>query len=211
MDFKSRLVDYYRFLQHEVQTSESLSHSISSLRNWCMNEMPHPDWPHIWQIDAAIELASAQSWIRNLTCASPAPFMVRAAYLGLGEFADEQGIEFADLYPGFMGKYDPADQSMQWLWCKERHYPKDAYLGSLALRHGGTTCLRPGGIGTTGHICLSVGFASILLKHALDARAWESFCSACPIGVVTGFDGGDFFLLGEMTSSGFSVNTRAWF
>jgi len=203
---------FYERLQNEVRTSTDLSQSVARLMDWGTQHMPHPDWARLATFDASKEIKAARRWLPRVLKREPSPFPVRGTYFGLGEFQDRSGVEFADLYFGLMSKYDPADSQSEWLHSKPRHYPDNAYLKSKALKQGGLVCNQeatPPGLSTPGHICFSVGFAALLLRHVLDGDVYRLVAGTARIGVVTGFDGGDLLRLGEITPHGFLPNENA--
>jgi hypothetical protein len=202
---------FYKRLQREVRTSADFGLSVAAMMDWGSGQLPHSDWSRLAVFDAAKEIQSAKRWLPRILKREPCRFTVRGAFIGLGEFQDSDGIEFADLYFGLMSAYDPADPKLQWLFSTPRHYPSNAYLASKALQQGGLLCNRkaaPPGLGTPGHICFSVSFASLLLRHALDGDVFRTIGGTAPIGVVTGFDSGDLLHLGEITNDGFIPNKK---
>ena len=210
MDFD--FAAFYERLQSEVRTSTDLARSLAALMDWGALQIPHSDWARLAVVDATKEIQAAQRWLPRVLKRAPCPFPVRGAYFGLGGFQDRNGVEFADLYFGLMSEYNPADTKSEWLFSRPRHYPNNAYLKSKALKQGGLLCNQkstPMGLGTTGHICFSVGFAALLLRHSLDGDIYRLLAGASPIGVVTGFDGGDLLRLGEITAQGFVPNEYA--
>jgi len=203
---------FYEQLQNEVRTSTDLSQSVAKSMDWGAQQMPHSDWARLATFDATKEIQAARRWLPRVLEREPSPFPVRGAYFGLGEFQDRSGVEFADLYFGLMSKYDPADSKSEWLFSKPRHYPSKAYLKSKALKQGGLVCNQsstPPGLSTPGHICFSVGFAALLLRHVLDGDVYRLLAGVAPIGVVTGFDGGDLLRIGEIAPNGFLPNENA--
>lgn len=201
---------FYERLETEVRKSTDFSASLAALMEWGAQQMPHPDWSRLGAIPVDNEIQSARRWLPRVLKRAPCPFPVRGAYFGLGEFADRTGGEYADLYFGLMSQYSPGDK--EWLFAKPRHYPNAAYLKSKGLKEGGLLCNRettPPGLGTPGHICFSVGFAALLLRHLLDKEVFHLLGGTAPIGVVTGFDSGDLLQLGEITADGFVANAEA--
>jgi hypothetical protein len=205
-------IDYARFyeqLQSEVRVSTDFAASMVVLMDWGAQHLPHSDWARLAAFDAEKELQLAREWLPKVLKKTPCPFPIRSAYFGLGEFEDRDGVEFADLYFGLTSVYDPADSELKWLYSEPRHYPDEAYLKSKALRQGGLLCNRESvspSLGTPGHICFSVGFAALLLRHLLDGNVFRLFAGTAPIGVVTGFDSGDLLRLGEITANEFVPN-----
>ena len=200
---------FYDQLETEVRASSDFAKSVAALMDWSARQIPHSDWSRLAEFDAAKELAAARRWLPRVLKRSPCPFQVRGVYFGLGEFADRSGVEYADLYFGLMSEYDRVDLELKWVWCKPRHYPDNSYLKSKALKNGGVLCNRestPPGLSTPGHICFSVGFAALLLRHVLGKEVFQLLGGTAPIGVVTGFDSGDLLRLGEITADGFQPN-----
>jgi hypothetical protein len=134
---------FYRRLEAEVRGSSDFAASIAAVMAWCSRSRPHPDWPRLVAFDAAAELQAARSWLPRVSARAPCAFPVRGAYFGLGEFSDDAGVEFSDLYFGLLGAYDRDDTELAWLFDKVRHYPDDAYLASVALRRAGCCVMEP--------------------------------------------------------------------
>jgi hypothetical protein len=54
-----------------------------------------------------------------------------------------------------------------------------------------------------------LGFATLLLAAALDARIYQRLGVDQPVGIAVGFDSGDLIRLGELHSSGFRARHGA--
>ena len=205
LDFRA----YFERLQDEVRGRKNLHQSMVSLMDWCSQRLHHRDWKRLATLVDAEDSVSAREWLPGVLARAPCPFPIRGVYFGLGEFTDSNGIEFADLYVGFMSEYDRNDLAAEWLFSDPLHYPDEAYLGSETLRKAGVLCNRekqPPGLGVDGNVAFSVAFAALLLRTLLDEKAFRLFKGTGPIGVVTGFDSGDLVRIGEVTAGGFVAN-----
>jgi hypothetical protein len=206
------VIKFYEVLEKEIRVSTDFPSSMIKLLDWSAKEAPHPDWAKLKKLDFDAEFTAAKNWLPKILKKSPCPFPVRGAYFGLGEFSNDDGIEWSDLYFGLMAECDPTDSESKWLWCESRHYPENSYLKSKALKKGGLLCNRESDdetLGNDGNMCLSLAFAALLLRHLLDEKAFKTLGGNKPIGVVTGFDSGDMFRLGEITQQGLSLNPNA--
>ncbi|MCS4236027.1 hypothetical protein [Stenotrophomonas sp. BIGb0135] len=196
---------FYRLLAAEVRASTDVGQSMRTLLAWGDQRSPHPSWAVLKELDCSVESAGVGKWLTRVLRRAPCPFPVRAIYFGLGERATRDGVEFADLYFGLLGHYEPADKACEWLWRNPRHYPDKAYLGSATLKAAGVICNEDEvtGLGTPGHIVFALSFATLLLRASLDGSIYQLLGAVEPVGVVVGFDSGDLFRLGELHSDGF--------
>ena len=210
MDFDYE--SFYERLQTEVRVSSDFAHSVAALMDWGAHQISHADWSRLAVFDAAAEISSARRWLPRVLTRAPCPFPIRGAFIGLGEFQDRNGVEYADLYCGLMSTYDSTDAESKWLYSNPRHYPQNAYLKSKALKQGGLLCNReatPPRLGTPGSLVVSVSVARLLIRHVLHKEVFRFLAGTAPIGIVTGFDSGDLFRLGEITPNGFVPNENA--
>jgi hypothetical protein len=213
-------IQYLRRLEAEARASEAFAGadfagSMSRLMAWANRQQPHADWLSLAKLDLRAELGAGRAWLRRVFAARPPGFKTHGAWFGLGELADEDGVEFADLRIGLLGNYNPEDPSGEWLHSEPSWYPQNAALESPALRSAGLICNRqrrglPAPLGVTGNILFSTAFATLLLRHTLDANAYRLLAARVPIGIATGFDSGDALLIGELTSKGFAANPRGF-
>jgi hypothetical protein len=202
---------FYRLLAAEVRASTDVGQSMQTLLAWGDQRIPHPSWAALGKLDCSVESAGMGKWLTRVLRRAPCPFPVRAIYFGLGERATRDGVEFADLYFGLLGHYEPADKACEWLWRNPRHYPDNAYLGSATLKAAGVICNEDEvtGLGTSGHVAFALAFAALLLRASLDGAIHQLLGAVEPVGVVVGFDSGDLFRLGELHRHGFEPTQGA--
>ncbi|MEG2803179.1 hypothetical protein [Stenotrophomonas sp.] len=202
---------FYRLLADEVRASTDVNASMQALLAWADLRLPHPSWTALKALDCSVERAGVGEWLTRVLRRAPCPFPVRALYFGLGELANGDGVEFADLYVGLLSHYDPADKACEWLWRGPSHYPDRACLGSATLKAAGVICNADevGGLGTPGHVVFALSFATLLLRASLDGRIYQLLGATAPVGVVVGFDSGDLFRLGELHAQGFEPTKGA--
>jgi len=196
---------FYRILAGEVRTSTDFVQSLKTLLEWAEKADPHASWAALRALGCSDEPKKVVGWLDRILKRTPCPFPVRGIYFGLGEHMTRTGIEYADLYVGFLSSYAPADRTSSWLWRGPSHYPENAYLRSKSLKAAGVICNEDeqSCLGTPGHIVFSLGFATLLLAAALDARIYQRLGVDQPVGIAVGFDSGDLIRLGELHSSGF--------
>lgn len=202
---------FYRLLAAEVRASRDVSRSMQTLLDWGDQRITHPSWAALKELDFSAESAGVGKWLTRVLRRAPSPFPVRAIYFGLGERANRDRVEFADLYFGLLSQYEREDKACEWLWRNPRHYPDKAYLGSATLKAAGVICNEDEvtGLGTPGHIVFALAFATLLLRASLDGSIHQLLGAVEPVGVVVGFDSGDLFRLGELHGHGFQPTVGA--
>jgi hypothetical protein len=174
----------------------------------CSFDVPHASWPELSAIDYDGDLASLGPWIPGVFEKQPAPFQIKALWIGLCNPSSAGGV-WADMYVAAMGEYESGDDSFGWLWKNPshlrhlRHYPKNAYAHSSSLRRIYEIAYRSGGLANDAEwpLCLAFGaFAARALLRSTDVKLIGSIADR--IGVVVGFDGGDMLKVGELNARG---------
>lgn len=196
---------FYTLLANEVRTSTDFNESMHKLLDWGSKAIPHDGWAALKALDCSSETSKVGPWLSRVLKRSPCPFPVRGIYFGIAERATRARVEYADLYFGLMGEYQPTDEKFAWLWRGPKHYPSGSYFRSEPLKTAGLICNEDEefGLSTPGHIVFSLGFSALLLRSSLSGDIFHRLNGTEPIGIVTGFDSGDLLRIGTLQNNGF--------
>ena len=115
------------------------------------------------------------------------------------------------MYLGAMAAYTPNDERLGWL-DHERYFPSDSYAGSTSLRKiYEIGYAREDSLGNDAEWPLCLAFGAFAVRSLLRGQMPQLVGSSVKrIGVACGFDGGDLFKLGELTRSGFKIESKRW-
>jgi hypothetical protein len=185
---------------------------LGKMTDWCSKHLPHADWAKIRALDVSEDAKKAVSWIPDVLRKHPCPFEVQALYFGLAEMANSKGEEFADLYVGFLGQYDPTDEESKWVFGERRHYPARASLKTKTLRTAGLVFNRESGegLGNDGNYVFSLSYTSLLVASLMSPELYVRLGTpAKRVGILAGWDSGDLLRPGELTKAGLVPNRRA--
>jgi hypothetical protein len=169
----------------------------------CSSDIPHASWSELSAIKYDEDVVSLASWIPDTFEKQPAPFQIKALWIGICNPSDGDNV-WADMYVAAMGEYDSEDDELNWLWKDPRHYPKKkSYAQSSSLSRIYEIGYASGGLGINAEwpLCLAFGaFAARALLRGTGTKMIGSVAES--IGVVVGFDDGDMLKVGEVTTSG---------
>ncbi len=207
-------IQYLRRLEAETCASDDFAGSMARLMAWANRQQPHADWVELARLDAQAEIDAGRAWLRHALPGRPQSLKTRGAWFGLMH-ADEHGTAFADLRVRLLGHCNPQDPSGEWRHTQPAWQPDGGGLESSALQRAGLICHRAGRagaapLGTHGNKVYGTAFATLLLRHILDGEVYRLLGGTAPIGIGTGFDPGEFILIGELASRGFVANPHAF-
>ncbi len=201
----------YENLESFLRSDLSIDFSMRSTIAFCQSHFPEKNFDALAVLDYREEIERFQHWIVSGLKNDPCKFEIASMYVGLGEFHTHNGIEFCDVYVGFMDSYDETDAGMNWLWSDRRHYPSSddskfttRYFGSFILKQFGLICNSDKIIsfGTACYIALCNSYLALLVHHGVTTNLG---ISSRTIGVAGGFDGGDLQNLGSIGPSGHNL------
>jgi hypothetical protein len=192
-------------IQKCVVSQQSVSTCMEEVIAICERGLPHADWSRLSAIEFDSDVATLNSWIGSVFEKNPAPFPIQGIWVGLCNPRDTMKITRADMYIASMAEYDADDEELGWLWCKNRHYPEDAFSHSTSLKSIYEIAYgEDGGLGNDAEWPLCLAFGSLAVRTLLRGQSTQLVASnAKKIGVVVGFDSGDMLKIGELTDTGF--------
>lgn len=203
---------YFAALTDAIRAQKPFQVALSDMNSWCAAHVPHSDWDAIAALDVSKDALKAQKWIPRVLKKYPCPFEIQAIYFGLATHANAKDEEFGELYVGFMGQYDSADEKAQWVYGDKRHYPEKSSLSVKTLKSAGLIFNRQTGIGlgNEGNFMFCMSYAALLVSSLMSPELFGLLgTSADRVGILAGWDSGDLILPGELCRSGFLPNPRA--
>lgn len=190
----------------EIRRQRPFIAGLKSMLQWCAKHLPHGDWKKVAALDFEADEKKAQTWIPKTLKAAPSPFPIHGMYFGLHEYSTAKDEEYAKLYVGFLGQYDPKDKKASWVFGAKRHYPEKSTLNARALKAAGVIFNRESGegLGNDGNFMFCMTYANLLVASLMTPELHLSLKSkADRIGLLAGWDSGDYMNLGELTAKGF--------
>ena len=191
----------FEFVEKEVRSKRTLEQSMQRVIEKCEKGRPHKDWNELREISFSSELfgKKVKMWFRNRK--------LKAEIKGLwfSIFCPSNGrYPIADLRLTGAGSFkaDKNDNS----WACDRTWQPESRLYSLALESIYKIAYRKNGLGNDAEYPLCLAYASLALRDVFQHYEPSVFLrNSKSIGVATGFDDGDFIVIGKLTESGFSV------
>jgi len=170
----------------------------------CSSDVPHESWSELSNLDYDRDVNSLASWIPDVFKKEPAPFPIKALWVGLSN-PSSGGVVWADMSVAAMGEYDSDDVEYRWLWKNPRHYPTKtiSYARSSSLRRIYEIGYVTNGLGNSAEWPLCLAFAAFATRTILGGKETKTMGSVAPcVGVMVGFDDGDMLKIGDLTDQG---------
>jgi hypothetical protein len=175
----------------------------------CRQFRPHPDWDRLASLDYDSDIERLAGWFGRVVRESPPPFLARVVDFGLDNPLNRGNEMTADMYVCFFREYDPDDLQFSWLWSTEAHRPAGRphlrsleIMCSIAYYRGAQPLLENDAEWPIG-LALGLTIVPSLLNHVLPDIARFS---REPIGIVSGFQSGEPWKLGEVVNGRFQVS-----
>lgn len=197
----------WRAIERAARSRAPLPTKMSKVVDVCSAAFPHPDWERIAKLPFEQDVANLASWIPAVLEQNPPKIALRGLWFGLCNPVTDDDEVTADVY--FAGSKSFAADDEDCTWAKDLTYtPPDAYSGSECLRKIYSIAYpkrrkRGGALENDAEWSLCLAFSLFALQELLKSMTPKDFRSkASSIGVVVGFDDGDFFKVGSVTKAG---------
>jgi len=200
---------FVEVLTAAIRAKKPFNVGLREMTEWCSTHLPHDDWKKIQALDTSEDEEKALQWIPDVLKKCPCPFDIHALYFGLAEMANSKDEEFADLYVGFLGQYDPSDKEAQWVFGENRHYPEKGSFKVKTLKAAGLifNCESGRGLGNEGNYMFSLSYTLLLVTSLMTPDLYAKIGTQEErIGILAGWDSGDLMRPGELTKTGFIAN-----
>lgn len=193
-------------LARYVVGTAPVSQVIAEVIDVCEAERAHPSWVRLRTLRWDEGQQVVARWVRDLMANQPPPPEARGLWFGISTPVDH-GQARSDLYFGATRDYEPDDAELEWVF-SGFYYPGT---------HPHPACLAemyriayddPNGLGNDAEWPLALAFGCAAVARALRALPVPVTLANDSLGVVCGFDGGDFIFLGELRADGFDAQPR---
>lgn len=190
-------------IESHLHASAPVADRMAAVIAVCERSVPHPDWAALRDLPYN-RLAPMYEWVAALFEDEPPDVPLAGLWFGL--YNPRRGGEAtADLRLGGSTRFT-ADGGLGWAGGLEYRPPTSAH--SAILRSIYSTAYGPeaGPLGNAAEWSLCLAYSAFAVQEVLSVgldpelilRGSES------VGVGVGFDGGDFLLVGRLTSQGFA-------
>jgi hypothetical protein len=197
----------WRAIERTARSRASIATKMSKVIDACSAALPHPDWERMAKLPFEQDVANLAPWIPTVLERNPPEIALHGLWFGLCNPITDDDEVTADVY--FAGSESFSADDEECAWARDLTYtPPDAYSGSECLRKiyaiAHPRRSKPGGaLEDDAEWSLCLAFSLFALQELLKSTTPNDFRSkASSIGVVVGFDDGDFMKVGRVTKSG---------
>lgn len=184
-----------------------VSDVITEVIEICAAERPHRDWEALAALDWEDGALTVQTWVRQVLETQAPPAATRGLWFGLCTPVEGDRAR-SDLYLGATREYDADDRDLDWASIGLRFpgsHPRPACLAEMyRIAYDDQD-----GLKNDAEWPLALAFGCAAVARSLRAVAVPADLADEPLGVVCGFEGGDFIFLGELGTNGFDARPRA--
>jgi hypothetical protein len=205
------LSDGFDWVVAELARARPVAESMADLISLCEAAHPHPDWAKLRALPYD-DLHELEAWLNFLFEEQAPNFPLKGLWFGLCNPVRGKKNPVADVRVSGASSYDPAD--CEWAvnapWTPGACYAESEVLTDvyrIAYRRGTSKGEQKGQLGNTAEYPLCLGYAAFALRELLaDTVSPELILGESDaVGVMVGFDSGDFLHLGTLTGSGFAA------
>ncbi len=195
----------------QVECNLCLEESMERLVDLCESMFPHPDWRQLGNINFS-DLSTLIHWIEKLNRFEPPDQALNGLWFGLANPTTDRGEVVADLYVSGSTHFVADEQDLDWAM-NPQWYPRDGFANSsvlasiyrIAYPSVANQPSVPKPLGNNAEYPMALGYGVFAVHEILRRVDVTSWNRSEPIGVAVGFDGGDFVLIGTISSSGWTL------
>jgi hypothetical protein len=204
-----------RWIRAEIPNRRPVAEAMADLITQCEVAHPHPDWAKLRPLPYG-DVEDLEVWLNFLFEEQPPDFPLKGLWFGLCNPVRGKGNAVADLRVSGAKAYDPTD--CEWAvnapWQPGACYAESDVLADIyriAYRRGASEEERKGRLGNNAEYPLCLGYAAFALREVFaDSLSPEPILGESDsVGVMVGFDSGDFLHVGTLTESGFDTEGEA--
>lgn len=209
-----KLSQTFDWVAAELGRQRPVAESMAALIDQCEGAHPHPDWGKLRALPYA-DVEPVSAWVVHSFVEDSPDIPLRGLWFGLCNPIRGKGNTVADLRLSGAGSYDPTD--CMWAvnapWWPISRYAESAILAELyriASRRGVPEEERKSRLGNNAEYPLCLGYGAFALREVFsrfdEADRELILGESESIGVMVGFDSGDFLHVGTLTTTGFAVS-----
>lgn len=193
--------DAIRALARSEQAVGACMQSVISI---CEAMVRHKDWDRLRMLDYDGDVFDLRGWIGAAIEGDPPGSDVRGMWFGVVNRSDG-GTVSTDMYFAGTPSYDPADPALLWTGGAD-YFPERRYAHSRSLL--GIYNVATGGLGSDAEWPLCLCFAATAVRTLLRPVTSELLGpNLARVGLAVGYDEGDMFKLGELTTRGLVLDS----
>lgn len=181
-------------LVHEQATVAARTHRVIDV---CAASYPHADWLVLSDLPYDAEVARLRSWIPDVLREVPPPFPIRGVWIGIANYAVDERVT-ADMH--FIGSatYDADDEDQD--WAVNAKYRPDHGLAESEILDSIYRIAYEGdaALGNDAEWSLCLAYGAFVIAEILRNETSAYVGGDSDVGVVVGFDEGDFITIGNV-------------
>jgi hypothetical protein len=195
------LAESFGWIVSELAAKRSIADSMHRIIDQCAAAHPHPDWQRLRALPYD-DLRKLSEWFEQPFRLEPPTMPLRGLWFGIfnpGESIDEVR---ADFYISGSERFDANSQTNEWA-VRPVWWPEHRYAGSKVMASIYRIAYCDGGLKNDAEYLLCLGYAALAVRELLNTvNPSMVFDVVGPVGVVVGFDSGDWMQLGRLTRTG---------
>ncbi len=193
----------YEFILEELDRGRPIKDSMSDLIDLCQTFIPHPDWFRFKSLDYD-ESTHMRDWITRPFREDPPSHPIRGLWFGLCNPCRNR-VSTADIYVCGSDRFGLTEEDEDWavspFW-----RPEPSYACSNILAEIYRIAYQDGGLENEAEYPLCLGYGAFVVRELLRRIDPEPILGRSEsIGVVVGFDSGDFVPLGDYGKAGWAA------
>lgn len=200
----------FRWIRAELPSGRPVGESMADLITQCELAHPHSDWEQLRPLPYD-DTDPLYDWLDSQFVAKTPTVLLKGLWFGLCNPIRGRNNPVADVRVSGAEKYDPTD--CEWAvnapWSPEAWYAESDVLADIyriAYRRAASEEVRKGRLGNNAEYPLCLGYAAFALREVFTHLYPASVLGESnSVGVMVGFDSGDFLHVGTVRESGFVV------
>jgi hypothetical protein len=201
----------FRWVRAELAHGRPVAEAMADLISQCEAALPHPDWAQLRALPYD-DLHELEAWLNFLFEEQAPSFPLKGLWFGLCNPVRGKGNPVADVRVSGATSYNPTD--CEWAvnapWTPGACYAESDVLGEvyrIAYRRGASEDEQKGRLGNNAEYPLCLGYAAFALRELLADQVSPELIlgDSDSVGVMVGFDSGDFLHVGTVRESGFTA------
>ncbi len=196
MDLQRTFNIVYKYVVANLSPATAMAKIIAD----CEAMRPHHDWSKFRELPYD-DMSDLEEWISRVLNTEPPNPSINGLWFGLfNPIYDGQPV--ADIYICGSTRFDADPDESEWAVGPE-WWPEHRYAHSTILAAIYRTAYTANGLANDAEYPLCLAYGALATKQLLNVYGRDLILPATKsVGVATGFDSGDFILLGKLTDVG---------
>ena len=198
MDFAS----LFHVIEEKAHAADDITTAMAAVISQCESMRPHKDWQRLAALPYH-ETEALHEWIERPFDYDPPDATTAGLWFGIFNPVSKDGRPVADMYLAGSNRFEASQEDNTWAvdpdwWPRDRRAESTILADIFRIAYADKDGLR-----NDAEYPLCLAYACFAAKELVSLNAeMIAACSDQQMGVATGFDSGDFILLGELTRQG---------